>query len=171
MIDAAATTLAVRVAQAATRRDCASRLINGIVAAARVVAAPVAGSTWVPVDVRGVFAAMAGYSRQCRLVAKSGCEGERWCQHGDPMGCNIKGEHHVPIYPWLGLVPGVPGADMPACEECNTRKGSRNPCVGSTPIIKKWWSCCCNGRLTVCVDCTTRAMTTTCICEYQAGNC
>jgi hypothetical protein len=167
MIDSATSRLALRVAEAATRRDVSSRAVNGVLAAARMLAGAMGsvGSSWVSVDVRGVFATM---TPSCRFVEQKGCQGDRWCVQGDPMGCNIKGEHQVPVW---GLVAGVPGADMPPCPRCDTRAGSRNPCTGDTPVIKKWWSCCCNNRLTVCVDCTTKRNGFTCICAYQAGKC
>jgi hypothetical protein len=162
MIGSPTSRLAMRVAEAAIRRDVSSRVVNGIVAAARMLAGFAGGaSAWVPSDVQGVFAMMLP---SCRFVAKSGCNGETWCIEGDPMGCNIKGEHDVPVW---GVVPGVPGADMVACPVCARHPG----CAGDTPIIKKWWSCCCNNRLTLCVDCTTTGHHFTCICAFQSGQC
>jgi hypothetical protein len=93
-------------------------------------------------------------------VHPENCEGDQHCWNGDSMGCNIRNAHNAPNFP--GTQSGVPGADIDKCITCNCdnlqlgRLGSprfANPCVGSTPNIEKWWSCCCNATLTFCIDC------------------
>ena len=117
----------------------------------------------------------------CNAVESHECAvpfGQDDCWNGDPMGCNVKGDHRLPDG---RVVPGVPGADVPQCITCHCppagATGKFNPCVGSTPNVKKWWSCCCGGKMTICVDCQSPGFPSgplsprKCICECNVGGC
>src|SRR5262245_40211716 len=116
--------LAVRIAETTSRRDFLSLMMRGVLGAGMGVLCVFGGE-------RSAFA-----DDKCRVIDERGCEGERHCKNGDSMGCNV-----IPR----------PTADIPKCITCDFTAGSRNPCVGSTPNIEKWWSCCCNNQITVCV--------------------
>jgi hypothetical protein len=152
--------LSIRVAESTSRRDFISLLLRWLAGAGMGVL------------YLGGAEAMEFVGGTCNVVQWSGCEGDQHCWNGDSMGCNIAGSHRTPH----GVSqPSVPGADVPACITCNCN--NRNPCVGSTPNVKKWWTCCCNFQLTICVDCQSPGWPSgpltprKCICECYGGSC
>jgi hypothetical protein len=158
--------LAVRIAEATSRRDFTSMTIRGVLGAGAGMLTVLGGCAPSRISPSG-----------CTHLQSHGCEGEKWCPGGDPMGCNIAGRHtlsevNLGVFSVGVEADGVTGADIEQCITCDTH--SKNPCVGSTPNIEKWWACCCGGRITVCVDCVSPGWPTgpwdrrRCICEFVA---
>ena len=141
-------TLSMDVARRTSRRNFLGQVVRGAVGVGLGAGFLMGGSKFAWADANCVPIRTPN--------GTGGCNAQVACKNGDAYGCH-------------GFTNNIHTANY--CPQLDCDSASKG-CKGNHPTKYGYWTCCCKGQVTMCVDCGLATGTSAnCICVFSTGTC